>query len=125
MKSAPYRAGEKAREFEKIEIVKMLHMNVIEPAQLHWAWQIVFVSKKDGSLNFSIEYRKLYAVTAKYACTIRRSDECLNSLGKLHQLSMLDLKSYYCQIAIDDGDKKKRRLHGTMNCSNFYECYQV
>ena len=50
--SVPYRAGPKAREFEKQEIQKMLSMNVIEPAQSEWAAPIVFAPKKDGSLGF-------------------------------------------------------------------------
>lgn len=65
IRSAPYRDGPKTREFEEAEIDKMLLQEVIEPAQTEWATPIAFASKKDGSLHFCVEYKKLNAVTKR------------------------------------------------------------
>lgn len=48
----PYRAGRKEREFEKMEIDKMIRMNVIEPRDSEWASPFLFAPKKDESLQF-------------------------------------------------------------------------
>lgn len=44
--SVPYRAGLKAREFEKYEISKMLKMDVIEPETTKWPSKIVLESSQ-------------------------------------------------------------------------------
>jgi hypothetical protein len=44
---APYRAGSKAREVERIEVDRMLQ-GVIEPATYEWASPVVFITKPDG-----------------------------------------------------------------------------
>lgn len=60
--SALYRADPKAREFEKQEMERILHMNVIKPAQTEWATPIMYLPRNDGPLRFWITYRKLNAV---------------------------------------------------------------
>lgn len=60
----PYRAGQKARDFEKSEIDEMLETKVIELAEMEWATAIVFASKKDGSPRLCVDYQKLNAVAA-------------------------------------------------------------
>lgn len=46
----PYRAGLKALEFGKMEMDKMIRMNVIDLTQLEWASPVVISSVKDGYL---------------------------------------------------------------------------
>lgn len=67
IKSPHYRATSEAREFEKMEVDKLLLMNVIEPAESEWKSPIVFTPKKDGSLRFRIHYRKLKDMTVRDA----------------------------------------------------------
>lgn len=43
-----YRAGTNTREFERMEIEKMLSEQLIEPAQMKLGAPIVFASKMDG-----------------------------------------------------------------------------
>lgn len=45
----------------------MLEEGIIEPANTAWASLIVMVAKKDGSLRFSVAYRKLNAIIIRYS----------------------------------------------------------
>ena len=78
---APYRAGPIACEKEKKETDGMLHAGVIEPTSAEWASPVVFVPKKDGTMRFCVDYRKLNAVTVSDSYPLPRMDECIDSLG--------------------------------------------
>lgn len=66
----------------------MLRMNVMETAQRQWVSSMMFAPKKDGSLGFCIDYRKMNSVTFQDAYQIPRMDECLDSIGEGHIFSM-------------------------------------
>lgn len=53
----------------------MLEADVIEPAISEWVAPIMFALKKDGSLQFCIDYRKLNAATIRDSYPIPRMDE--------------------------------------------------
>ena len=55
VRSAPYRAGPKARRAESEEVERMLRAGVIEPAQSEWASRVVLVPKPDGTLRFCVD----------------------------------------------------------------------
>lgn len=105
--SASYRAGPETRKIEMIKIDKMLHMNVREPAHCEWSSLTLFAPKKDGSLHFCIDYRKLNAVNFKEACAILQIDCCLGLLGQSHIVSTLDASSGVCQFVIADREKNE------------------
>ena len=59
------------------EVQKMLKSGVIEPSSSPWASPVVFVRKKDGSLRYCIDYRKLNTVTQKDSYPLPRIDDSL------------------------------------------------
>ena len=60
----------------------MLAEDVIEPASGPWASPIVLVTKKDGSVRFCVDYRKLNNVTRKDAYPLPRITEHLDTLAE-------------------------------------------
>ncbi len=63
LRRAPYRQQELVEE----EVKKMLATGVVEPSESPWSSPIVLVRKKDGTLRFCVDYRRLNAVTRKDA----------------------------------------------------------
>ena len=89
----PYRAGHRARAIEKAEIGRMLEQGVIEPASAEWASPVFFIPKKDGTLRFCVDCRRLNSLTRRDSYPIPRMDECIDSLGDATIFSTLDCSS--------------------------------
>ena len=63
------------------ELDKMLQQDIIEPSESPWSSPILLVTKKDGSIRFCIDFRKLNSVTRKDAYPLPRIDDSLERLG--------------------------------------------
>ncbi|XP_068122518.1 uncharacterized protein [Hyperolius riggenbachi] len=98
---------------------QMLAANVIEPSSSPWAAPIVLVKKKDGSLRFCVDYRKLNSVTIKDAYPLPRIEDSLLALGKAKVFSTLDLCSGYWQILVDKKDQEKTAFTTPMGLYQF------
>jgi len=59
------------------------------------------VAKKDGSLRFCVDYRKLNSVTRRDAYPLSRIDECLDVLSGSRYFSAFYLRSSYHQVPMD------------------------
>jgi len=85
----------------------MLKVGVIEPSCNPSTSNLVVVTKKDGSLRFCVDYRKLYSVTRRDAYPLPRIDECLDALSGSRYFSAFDLRSSYHQVPMDMKDADK------------------
>jgi hypothetical protein len=65
------------------------------------------VRKKDGSLRFCVDYRKLNAVTKKDAYPLPNIDTTLLSIGRMEFAASLDLDGAYWQICMDPASIEK------------------
>ena len=72
-----------------------------------WTSAVVLVKKKDGSLRFCIDYRKVNAVTRKDAYPLPRVDDALDALACCKWFTTLDLLSGYWQVEVDPKDREK------------------
>lgn len=92
--SAPYQASCTVQKLLRLEIEKMLFQNVVKSEQTEWA-PIFFVPKKDRSVRFVFECRKLNILVRQYLFPIPGMDECLNSVGEATFRPALDANSKY------------------------------
>jgi len=85
----------------------MLAHGIIEPAASPWASNVVLVKKKDGTLRFCVDYRKLNSVSYKGSYLLPLIDNCLNALSGSSWFSTLDLRLGYHNIPIAEEDRDK------------------
>jgi hypothetical protein len=109
IKQGPRRVPYHHREAVDQHIEEMLSKGVIEPSTSPWASPIVLVKKKDGSLRFCVDYRKLNAVTEKDAYPLPRIDETIEAFAGARWFSTLDLTSGYWQVGMTEEAKKSTR----------------
>lgn len=103
----PYRVSPKEREVIKGQVQEMLEDDVIQPSNSPWASPVVLVRKKDNTLRFCVDYRKLNSVTKRDVYPLPRIDDTLDRLRHARYFSSLDLKSGYWQIEVDERDREK------------------
>ncbi|CAN2387863.1 Reverse transcriptase (RNA-dependent DNA polymerase), partial [Pristimantis euphronides] len=85
----------------------MLATGVVRESQSPWAAPVVLVKKKDGSIRFCVDYRKLNSCTIRDSYPLPRIEESLSALGKARYFSTLDLASGYWQVPMAEQDREK------------------
>ena len=104
---SPYRLPHEYRDVVKGELRSMQENGIMEPATNEWAAPIVLVGKKDGSLRFCVDYRKLNDVSYADAYPMPRIDELIDRLGKSRYISTLDLTRGYWQVPVTEESRGK------------------
>ena len=115
-----YRTRLTKRKIVEDSIAEMLRDDIIEPTSSPWASPILLVKKKDGlEHRFSIDFRRVNAVTERDQYPMANISEIFDLLGGSKIFSTLDLKSGYWQlpVAIKDRPKTAFRCHlGLFQC---------
>uniref|UniRef100_A0AAQ4PTP4 ribonuclease H n=1 Tax=Gasterosteus aculeatus aculeatus TaxID=481459 RepID=A0AAQ4PTP4_GASAC len=107
VRSRPYRMPEHKRKVVQGELASMLEMGVIEESHSAWCSPIVLVPKKDGSVRFCVDYRRVNNVSRFDAYPMPRVDELLDRLGSARFFTTLDLTKGYWQIPLSPESKEK------------------
>jgi len=107
------------QEYIDEETTRMLEYGIIEPAASPWASNVVLVKKKDGSLRFCVDYRRLNSITYKDSYPLPLIDNCLNALSGSSWYSTLDLRSGYYNIPIAESDRDKSAFITRQGCFRF------
>ena len=107
IKQQPRRIPLHKKEAAREEVERMLNAGIIEPSSSAWSSPIVLVTKKDGSIRYCIDYRKLNEVSRKDSYPLPRIDDSLDALRGSKWFSCLDLASGYWQVMMDPKDKDK------------------
>ena len=84
----------------------MLDGGAIWPSQSPWCNAIVLVRKKDGTLRFCIDFRRLNACTKKDSYPIPKCPETMESLVGARYFSTMDLKSGFWQVKVSEDSRQ-------------------
>ena len=112
----------------KIDSVKqmlddMLEVGAIEPSKSPWASGVVLAKKKDGTMRFCIDLRRLNDRTIKDAYSLPRIEDTLHLLKDQSWFSSLDLQSGYWQVELDEEAKEMTAF--TVGPLGFYQCVRM
>ena len=120
----PYRVPYAHREAVERELADMLQAGIVETSNSSWAAPIVLVQKKDGTLRFCVDYRKLNAISKVDPYPMPRIDELsLTSWGRLSSS-----QPWICHVVIGRSQwpsQVRRRLHSShrKGCSSSPPCH--
>ena len=98
---------------------QLLDAGIIRKSHSPWASNIVLCRKKDNSLRMCVDYRMLNKRTIKDAYALPRIEEILDALTGAKYFSVLDMKSGYHQVEIEE--EHKQRTAFTVGPLGFYE----
>ena len=98
----------------------MLESGAIRPSQSAWCNAVVLVWKKDGGLQFCIDFHHLNTCMKKDSYPLPRIQEVLESLVGAGHFSCLDLKSGFWQIKMDEVSKEYTTF--TVGNLGFFKC---
>ena len=98
----------------------MLDTGVIWPSNSPWCNAVVLVRKKDGSLCFCIDFRKLNSLTVKDSHPLPCICETLESLTGAAHYSTFNMNSGFWQVHMDEESKQYTAF--TLGSMGLYEC---
>ncbi|CAF1202694.1 unnamed protein product, partial [Didymodactylos carnosus] len=108
IKRGPYRLlnPEKKTSYVK-QTAEMFDGGICEPSFGPWGSPVTPVPKKDGTLRFCVDFRKLNEITVKDTYPIPRIDDTLDVLNGAKYFSTIDLSSGFLQVELDKESKEK------------------
>ena len=111
--------------FEEVRahLKEMLDAGAIRESESPYSSNVVLVRKKDGSLRFCIDFRKLNSRTIRDSYNLPRIDDTIDTLIGAKYFTKLDLRSGYWQVEVEESDKHKTAF--TVGNLGFYECNRM
>ena len=104
----------------KKHLQEIIEVGAIGRSFSPWASAVVLVRKKDGGLRFCIDLCKLNNRTIKDGYSLPRIEDTLDCLHGAVWFSILDLKSGYWQVELEEEAKPLTTF--TMGPLGFWEC---
>ena len=103
----PYRMAPVELRELKDQLEELLSKGFIRPSISPWGAPVLFVKKKDGSLQLCIDYRHLNKVTIRNQYPLPRIDELFDQLQGSRVYSKINLRSGYHQFRVQESDVPK------------------
>ena len=91
----------------RVHLKEMLDAGAIQESESPYSSNVVLVRKKDGSLRFCIDFRKLNNRTVRDSYNLPRIDDTIDTLVGAKYFTKLDLRSGYWQVEMEESDKAK------------------
>ncbi len=97
------------QDFEAVRrhLKTLLDAGVIRESESPFSSPIVVVKKKNGDIRLCVDYRKLNLQTIRDAYALPNLEESFSALSGSQWFSVMDLKSGYYQIEMEESDKQK------------------
>jgi hypothetical protein len=102
---APYRMSHEELKELKVQLEKLLTKGYIKPSKSPYGAHVLFVHKKDGTLRMCVDYRALNKATVRNWYPLPRIDDIFERLSGAKVFSRIDLRLWYYQIRIVEGDE--------------------
>ncbi len=89
---------------------QLIDAEIIRESESPFSSSIVVVRKKNGDVRLCIDYRKLNLHTVKYSYALPNLEESFSALTGSKWFSVMDLKSGFYQIEMEEADKPKTEM---------------
>ena len=89
-------------EVVRKEVDRMLAAGIITAVESSWTYPVVIDTRKDGSLRFCVDYRKLNSVVHADRWPLPRVDEVLDDMKGCSVFTTIDLFQRYWEIKMDE-----------------------
>ena len=120
----PYRRKPSGLYVEvRVHLKEMLDAGAIRESESPYSSNVVLVRKKDGSLRFCIDFRKLNNRTVRDSYNLPRIDDTIDTLVGAKYFTKLDLHSGYWQVEMEESNKAKTAF--SIGNLGFYECNRM
>ena len=105
IRSKPYPVPHALRETIQKEVDDMLSLGIIEKSNSPYASPVVMVRKKDNTVRFCVDFRKLNRIVMFDPEPMPNPEDLFTKLSKGKYLSKLDMTKGYWQIAMSERSK--------------------
>jgi hypothetical protein len=105
--SSPYRNSPKEKEEIRRQVQEMLAAGIIQHSASPWSSPVLLVPKANGTMRFTIDYRKLNKVTKRDQYPMVRVDDLLDGLQSSKIFTTIDLYAGYHQVEVHEADREK------------------
>lgn len=86
---------------------QLLAANIIRKSYSPWSSNVVLARKKDGTLRMCIDFRQFNQRTIQDSYALPRTEEIFDSLAGSKYFSILDMKSGYHQVELEEQSKAR------------------
>jgi hypothetical protein len=103
----PYRMKPQELEELKKQLADMLRKGLIHRSASHWGSHVLFMDKRDGTIQLCVNYRKLNEVTIKNKYPLPKIEDLFDQLNGAKVFSKVDLRTRYHQLKVRESDIPK------------------
>ena len=100
----PYRMAPTKLKELKSQLQELLDKGFIRPSVSPWGAPVLFVKKKDGTLQMCIDYRQINKVKVKNKYPLPRIEDLFDQLKGVGVFSKIDPQSGYYQLRVKEVD---------------------
>ena len=111
VKESPRRIPPALFQEVREHLQEMIDAGAIRSSQSPYSSNALIVRKKDGTIPFCVDFRKLNSKTITDAYPIPKVEETLHLLAGSKYFTKLDLRSGYWQVEIHEDDESKTAFH--------------